>query len=97
MGHLLLLFWHALLVSVFFAFLWRKPMRERRVLFLKTFLIMVAGGLLLGGLPARSPRGRAEVADVDSRSEVREVWSAPRGSGAGCVRGHDHMGRIDRG
>jgi hypothetical protein len=49
-GHLLLLLWHALLVSAFFAFLWRKNVRDRRVLFLKTFLIMVAGGLLLGWL-----------------------------------------------
>jgi cytochrome bd-type quinol oxidase subunit 2 len=49
-GHLFLLLWHALLVSVFFAFLWRKNERERRALFLKTFLIMVAGGLLLGWL-----------------------------------------------
>jgi hypothetical protein len=49
-GHLLLLFWHALLVAVFFAFLWRPTARERRVLFLKTFLIMVGGALLLGWL-----------------------------------------------
>lgn len=50
MGHLLLLLWHALLVSVFFAFLWRPTARERRLLFLKTFLIMVVGGLFLGWL-----------------------------------------------
>jgi hypothetical protein len=49
-AHLYLLLWHALLVSVFFAFLWRTERRERRVLFLKTFLIMVVGGLLLGWL-----------------------------------------------
>lgn len=50
MSHLLLLLWHAFLVSVFFAFLWRREGRERRLLFLKTFLIMVVGGLLLGWL-----------------------------------------------
>ncbi len=49
-GHLLLLLWHALLVSVFFAFLWRPTAPERRLLFLKTFLIMVVGGLFLGWL-----------------------------------------------
>ena len=50
MGHLFLLLWHALLVSVFFAFLWRHDPRERRVLFQKTYVKMVAGGLLLGWL-----------------------------------------------
>ena len=50
MDHLALLFWHALLVSVFFAFLWRKTATGRRNLFLKTFLIMVVGGALLGWL-----------------------------------------------
>lgn len=50
MDHFLLLVWHALLVSVFFAFLWRTDNRERRNLFLKSFLIMVGGGLLLGWL-----------------------------------------------
>ncbi len=50
MDHLLLLVWHALLVSVFFAFLWRSDGPARRRLFLKTFLIMVLGGLALGWL-----------------------------------------------
>ena len=50
MGHLLLLMWHALLVALFFAFLWRTTARERKLLFLKTFLIMVVGGFLLGWL-----------------------------------------------
>ena len=48
--HLLLLVWHALLVSVFFAFLWRKEPTERVRLFLKTFLVMVLGGVALGWL-----------------------------------------------
>jgi len=50
MDHILLLVGHALLVSTFFAFLWRSEARERRNLFLKTFTIMVVGGVLLGWL-----------------------------------------------
>jgi hypothetical protein len=50
MDHLALLLWHALLVSVFFAFLWRSTAVGRRNLFLKTFLIMVIGGTMLGWL-----------------------------------------------
>jgi hypothetical protein len=50
MDHLVLLLWHALLVSVFFAFLWRSSAVGRRNLFLKTFLIMVVGGTMLGWL-----------------------------------------------
>lgn len=50
MDHFLLLLWHALLVAVFFAFLWRRGAPERRRLFLKTYLIMVLGGLVLGWL-----------------------------------------------
>ena len=50
MDHLFLMLLHALLVSVFFAFLWRASTRGRVRLFLKTFLIMVVGGTLLGWL-----------------------------------------------
>ena len=50
MDHFFLLFWHALLVAVFFAFLWRSDSRGRKVLFLKTFLIMVVGAIVLGWL-----------------------------------------------
>jgi len=50
MDHPALLPWHALLVSVFFAFLWRSTAVGRRNLFLKTFLIMVIGGTALGWL-----------------------------------------------
>lgn len=48
MDHLLLMLWHAFLVSVFFAFLWRRTRNGRRNLFLKTFGIMVVGSTLLG-------------------------------------------------
>jgi len=50
MDHFLLLVWHALLISVFFAFLWRHETRERRRLFLKSFLVMVLGGIALAWL-----------------------------------------------
>jgi hypothetical protein len=50
MDHLALLLWHAFLVSLFFAFLWRSTPSGRRNLFLRTFLIMVVGGTLLGWL-----------------------------------------------
>jgi diacylglycerol kinase len=50
MDHFFLLIWHALLISVFFAFLWRVDKKERIILFLKTFLIMVVGGVLVGWL-----------------------------------------------
>ena len=50
MDHFLLLFWEAFLVAVFFAFLWRTERREQTRLFLKTFLIMVGGGVLAGWL-----------------------------------------------
>ena len=48
MDQLLLMVWHALLVSVFFGFLWRSEKRERMKLMVKTFVIMVLGGVLLG-------------------------------------------------
>lgn len=50
MDHLLLLIWHALLIAVFFAFLWRKDTAGRVRLFLKMFGIMVAGSIGLGWL-----------------------------------------------
>jgi hypothetical protein len=50
MDHLLLMTWHALLVSVFFAFLWRSTATGRRKLFVKTFLIMMVGSAALGWL-----------------------------------------------
>jgi hypothetical protein len=50
MDHLVLMLWHAFLVALFFAFLWRASASGRRKLFLKTFLIMVVGSTLLGWL-----------------------------------------------
>jgi hypothetical protein len=48
--HTFLLLWHAFLISLFFAFLWRTKPKERAFFFLKTFLIMVLGGVLVGWL-----------------------------------------------
>jgi len=50
MDHFLLLVWHAALISVLFAFLWRPTGLERKKLFLKAFLIMVLGAVALGWL-----------------------------------------------
>lgn len=50
MDHLVLMLWHALLVSIFFAFLWRTDSKGRRNLFFKTFLIMMVGGAVLSWL-----------------------------------------------
>jgi hypothetical protein len=48
--HLLLMIWHALLVALFFAFLWRRSSRDRLLLFAKAFLIMAVGSVVLGWL-----------------------------------------------
>jgi len=48
--HLLLMIWHALLVALFFAFLWRRSSRDRLRLFAKAFLIMAVGSVVLGWL-----------------------------------------------
>ncbi len=50
MDHFLLLAWHAFLVSVFFAFLWRSGRKQRWALFWKMFVIMIAGAVALAWL-----------------------------------------------
>ncbi len=50
LDHLVLMVWHALLVSVFFAFLWRPDAAGRRRLFLKMFGILILGAIALGWL-----------------------------------------------
>ncbi len=47
MDQFLLLVWHALLIAVFFTFLWREGPAERRRFFIKAFLIMLLGALAL--------------------------------------------------
>jgi hypothetical protein len=48
--HFLIMTAYALLVSVFFAFLWRNERRERWVLFAKIFGALVVGGLAVAWL-----------------------------------------------
>ncbi len=57
MSHLLLMATYAALISVFFALLWRRGVREQARLFLQTFLSMVCGGLVLAWLMYFFPAG----------------------------------------
>ncbi len=55
--HFLLLLAYALLVSVFFAVLWRRRRRDQLRLFFQLFLGMVGGALLLAWLMYPFPAG----------------------------------------
>lgn len=57
MSHFLLMVLYALLVSLFFAVLWRRGRREQVKLFLQFFLGMVGGGLLLAWIMYPFPSG----------------------------------------
>ena len=57
MSHFLLMVVYALLVSAFFALLWRRERGERVKLFLQIFLSMVAGGILIAWLMYPFPSG----------------------------------------
>ena len=57
MSHFLLMVLHALLVSTFFALLWRRERRERVKLFLQIFGAMVGGGLIVAWLMYPFPSG----------------------------------------
>jgi cytochrome bd-type quinol oxidase subunit 2 len=59
MSHLLLMAAYAVLVSVFFALLWRRGRREQTKLFLQIFLGMMIGAILLGWLMYPFPTGPA--------------------------------------
>jgi cytochrome bd-type quinol oxidase subunit 2 len=56
-SHFLLMVAYALIVSLFFALLWRRGRREQTRLFLQLFLGMVVGGLALGWLMYPFPPG----------------------------------------
>jgi len=56
-SHFLLMVLYSLLVSVFFAVLWRRDRRGQVVLFLQLFLGMVLGGLALAWLMYPFPSG----------------------------------------
>jgi cytochrome bd-type quinol oxidase subunit 2 len=57
MSHLLLMVLYALLVSAFFALLWRRERKERIKLFVQLLLSMVGGGLLVAWLMYPFPSG----------------------------------------
>jgi hypothetical protein len=57
MSHFLLMLVYALLVSAFFALLWRRERGERVKLFLQIFLSMVVGGILVAWLMFPFPSG----------------------------------------
>jgi hypothetical protein len=55
--HFLLMLAYALLISVFFATLWRHDLPSQRRLFLQMFLGLVVGALLLAWLMYPFPAG----------------------------------------
>lgn len=56
MDHFLLLVVQAALISVFFAFLWKRNAAERLRYFLKVFAALVLGAVALGWLMFPFPR-----------------------------------------
>ena len=57
MSHFLLMVLYSALVSVFFAALWRRRLRDQVVLFLQLFVGMVGVGLVLAWLMYPFPSG----------------------------------------
>lgn len=57
MSHLLLMVVYALLVSVFFAVLWRRDLKRQARLGLQIFLCMVVGGIVFAWLMFPFPSG----------------------------------------
>ena len=56
-SHILLMTLYALLISAFFALLWRHDGRERLKLFVQLFFGMMIGGILIGWLMYPFPSG----------------------------------------
>ena len=56
-SHALLMFLYSLLVSVFFAALWKRQRRAQIKLFLQLFVGMLGGGILLAWLMYPFPSG----------------------------------------
>jgi uncharacterized membrane protein YqjE len=54
--HFTLMTLHALLLSVFFAFLWKKDPRQRARYLVKVFLILLLGAVAVGWLMYPFPR-----------------------------------------
>jgi len=57
LSHALLMFLYALLVSLFFAVLWRRERRRQVMLFLQLLIGMVGGALLLAWIMYPFPAG----------------------------------------
>lgn len=57
LSHFLLMVVYALIVSLFFAALWRRERRDQVILFLQLFFGMVVGGLLVAWLMYPFPSG----------------------------------------
>lgn len=57
MSHFLLMVVYSLLVSLFFAALWRRERRDQLILFVQLFFGMVVGGLLVAWLMYPFPSG----------------------------------------
>jgi hypothetical protein len=57
LDHLMLLVLDALLIAVFFSFLWKRNGRERLTYFLKVFGALVLGAIALGWIMYPFPRG----------------------------------------
>lgn len=56
LDHLTLMVLHALLIAVFFSFLWKRDPRERRLYFWKVLAALVLGAIALGWLMYPFPR-----------------------------------------
>ena len=57
LSHFFLMVLYALIVSLFFTFLWRRERKEQIRLFLQIFIGMVGGGLLVAWLMYPFPSG----------------------------------------
>jgi Ni/Fe-hydrogenase subunit HybB-like protein len=57
LSHFFLMVVYALMVSLFFTFLWRRERRGQVLLFLQLFLGMVVGGLIVAWLMYPFPSG----------------------------------------
>lgn len=56
-NHVLLMTVYALIVSMFFAFLWRRTRAARTRLFVQLFIGLMGGGILLAWLMYAFPSG----------------------------------------
>jgi cytochrome bd-type quinol oxidase subunit 2 len=57
LDHLFLMSLDALLIAVFFSFLWKREPRDRWIYFLKVFAALLGGAIALGWLMYPFPKG----------------------------------------